>query len=532
MRSIFLAAACATALLAGSGAAYAQSKPLAFCSEGSPENFGPMTATSGTSNTAAATPIYNRLIEFDRGSTDLVPGLAESYDISPDGMVYTLKLRKGVKFHTTSYFKPTRDFNADDVLFTINRQFDKSHPYNPVNGGKYEYFNSLGMGDALSKVEKVDDHTIRLTIKEPLSPFATNLAMDFMSIYSAEYADKLMAAKTPEKIDLEPIGTGAFQFVAYQKDAVIRYRANADYWKPKTPVTDLIFAITPDAAVRFAKLKANECQVMALPAPADIAAMKADANLFLAEREGLNVGYLAYNVEKKPLDDVRVRKALNMAVNKGAIIQAIYLGAGKAAKNPMPPTIWGYNDAVQDDPYDPAAAKKLLADAGFANGFETDIWAMPVSRPYNPGARRMAEMIQADWEKIGVKAKIVTFDWGEYLKRGRAGEHQTYLLGWTGDTGDPDNFLFELLGCAAAKAGGNRARWCNQDFEALVQKARKTGVKAERTALYEQAQVIFKKEAPWLTVAHSVAYVPMRKGVEGFKMDPLGRYDFYGVTVK
>jgi dipeptide transport system substrate-binding protein len=223
------------------------------------------------------------------------------------------------------------------------------------------------------------------------------------------------------------------------------------------------------------------------------------------EQPGLNVGYLAYNTTKKPFDDVRVRKAINMAINKKAIIDAVYLTTGVAAKNPIPPTQWSYNDAIKDDPYDPAASKKLLADAGYPNGFATDLWAMPVQRPYNPNARRIAELIQADLAKVGVTAEIKSFEWGEYRKRMQAGEHQMGMLGWTGDNGDPDNFLATLLGCEAAKTGGsNVAKFCYQPYEDLVQRAKTISGQPQRTELYKQAQVIFKEQAPWFTIAHAV----------------------------
>ena len=185
-----------------------------------------------------------------------------------------------------------------------------------------------------------------------------------------------------------------------------------------------MFSITPDASVRWAKLQKGECHVMPYPNPADLDAIRKDPNVQVLEQPGLNVGYLAYNTTKKPFDDVRVRKAINMAINKKAIIDAVYLTTGVAAKNPIPPTQWSYNDAIKDDPYDPAAAKKLLAEAGYPNGFTTDLWAMPVQRPYNPNARRIAELMQADLAKVGVTAEIKSYEWGEYRKRMQAGEHQ------------------------------------------------------------------------------------------------------------
>jgi dipeptide transport system substrate-binding protein len=258
--------------------------------------------------------------------------------------------------------------------------------------------------------------------------------------------------------------------------------------------------------------------------------MRQNPDIELLEQEGLNVGYLAFNTQKPPFDNVRVRQALNMAINKDAIIEAVFQGAGTVAKNPIPPTIWSYNENVQDYPYDPDQAKQILEEEGVGD-LKTNIWAMPVQRPYNPNARRMAELIQADWREVGVDAEIVSFEWGEYLKRSLAGEHQTILLGWTGDNGDPDNFLYVLLSCDAAKDGANRARWCYKPFDDLLIQAKRTADKTERTRLYEEAQVVFKEQAPWVTIAHSIVFKPIRKEVVGFKISPFGHHYFYGVDL-
>jgi len=512
-------------------AAGAQAKTLVYCSEGSPEGFTPAPYTSGTTFDASSRQLFNRLVEFGRGTTEIVPALAESWEVGNGGLEYTFHLRKGVKFHTTKDFTPSRDFNADDVLFSIGRQKDENHPYYKISGGQYEYFVGMDMANIIKSIDKVDDSTVRFVLSKPEAPFIANMAMDFASITSAEYADKMMAAGTPDQTDLTPVGTGPFQLVGYQKDSQIRYQAHPGYWAGKAPIDRLIFSITPDPSVRYQKLKANECQVMPYPNPADVEAMSKDPDINLMQQEGLNVGYLAFNTEKAPFTDKRVRQALNMAINKQAIIDVVFQGAGKAAKNPIPPTIWSYNDAVQDYPYDPEKAKAMLAEAG-VSGLKTNIWAMPVQRPYNPNARRMAELIQADWAKVGVEAEIVSFEWGEYLKRSKLGEHDTVLLGWTGDNGDPDNFLYVLLGCEAAKDSANRARWCHKPFDDLLLAAKATADVAERTKLYEQAQVIFKEEAPWVTIAHSVVFKPVRKEVVDFRIDPFGGHVFYGVDLK
>ncbi|HDR0713631.1 TPA: ABC transporter substrate-binding protein, partial [Pasteurella multocida] len=436
------------------------------------------------------------------------------------------------KFHSNKDFKPTRDFNADDVVFSFNRQLDPNHPYHKVSGGSYEYFIGMDMQNIIDKVEKVDDYTVKISLKVPNAPFLANLAMDFASIYSAQYADAMAKAKTPEKLDSAPIGTGPFEFVSYQKDSAVRYKAFENYWQGKAKIDRLVFSITPDASVRYAKLQKGECHAAPYPNPADIAKLKADSNITLLTKPGLNVGYLNFNVQKAPFDNVKVRQALNYAVNKDAIIESVYQGAGQVAKNPIPPTMWSYNDEVKDYAYDPEKAKALLKEAGFENGFETDLWAMPVSRPYNPNARRMAELVQADWEKVGVKAKIVSYEWGEYLKRMRAGDHQTGMMGWTGDNGDPDNFLNTLLSCAAVESGSNYANFCHKEFNDLVTKAAQVTDPAERTALYQQAQLVFKEQAPWITIAHSTTYFPVRKEVKGYVIDPFGLHNFYAVELE
>ena len=533
------AAAVAAAAVLSAGAAHAATTFI-YCSEGSPEGFNPQLYTAGTTFDASSRNVMNRLVEFERGTTNIVPALAESWDVSDDGLVYTFHLRPGVKFHTTKNFTPSREFNADDVIYSFMRQLDPNHPDHKLSGGTYEYFNSMGMPDLIESIEKVDDMTVRFTLNKPEAPFIANMGMDFASILSAEYAEQMRAAGTPEKIDQEPVATGPFQLVDYQKDAVIRYKAHPDYWAGKADIDNLIFSITPDAAVAYAKLEAGECHLMPYPNPADLENMQADPNIQVMSQEGLNVGYWAFNTdpespafkgEDHPFGDVRVRQAMNHAINKDAIIEGIYLGAGKKAKNPIPPTIWSYNEDVEDYEYDPQLAKELLAAAGYPDGFETEIWAMPVKRPYNPNARRMAEMIQADLRKIGVDADIVTYEWGEYLKRSKQGEHETVLLGWTGDNGDPDNFLYVLLGCEAAKDSANRARWCYEPFNELLLEAKRTADRDERTRLYEEAQVIFKEQAPWATIAHSVVYKPMRNEVQNFKIDPFGGHIFYGVDL-
>jgi len=510
----------------------AEAKTLVFCSEGNPEALNPQIVTT-TTGLNAARPMFNQLVEFVPGSTKIRPALAESWEISADGTEYIFHLRPGVKFHTTGTFTPTRDFNADDVLFSLNRQWKEDHPFHNVSNAEYAYFKDMGMPELLKSLEKIDDMTVRIRLSRPEAPFLADIAMPFNTILSAEYAQTLLEAGTPELLDKEPVGTGPFVFDGFEPGVAVRYQVFADYWEGRQPIDTLVFSITPNPVVRLTKLKAGECHVMAFPNPSDTQRIADDPALTLLKQEGFNVGYLALNTQKPPFDDVRVRRAVSMAIDKQAIIEGAYDGAGVVAKNPIPPTLWSYNDAVEDYPYDPGEAQILLAEAGYPTGFETDLWYMPVSRPYSPDAKRIAEMIQADLGRIGIRANLVTKDWSAYRDALQNGEHQMGLYGWTGDNGDPDNFMHVLLGCTAARMGGNNvARWCDDEYDALVIRAKLSSDQAVREKLYGQAQEIFKAEAPWVPIAHSIVFMATRNEVEGFRMDPLGRHPFDHVDLK
>jgi dipeptide transport system substrate-binding protein len=523
----------AASALALAAAAPASAKIFVYCSEASPEGFDPAPYTAGTTFDASAHPVYNRLVQFKSGTTEIEPGLAESWDVSDNGLEYTFHLREGVKWHSNDIFTPSRDFNADDVIFSFERQAAADHPWHDyLPGITYEYYSAMEMPDLIKEIVKVDDKTVKFVLNRPEAPFLANVAMPFASITSQEYADTL--AETGNEADFNnlPIGTGPFRFVAYQKDAVIRYEKNEEYWGEAPKIDDLVFAITPEASVRLQKLIAGECHLMPYPAPADLDSIRGNDDLKLDQQPGLNVAYLAFNTTVAPFDNVEVRRAISMAINKQAIIDAVFQGAGQVAKNPIPPTMWSYNEAVEDYPHDPDAARAKLEEAGVSD-LSVQIWAMPVQRPYMPNARRTAELMQSDLSQIGVGVEIVSYEWGEYLAKSTEVDREgAVILGWTGDNGDPDNFMGVLLSCAATGDGGaNRAQWCNEDFSGLITEAKTTPDQAERTRLYEEAQVIFKDQAPWVTIAHSTQYVPMRADVTGFTMSPLGAFTFETVDI-
>ncbi|EPQ9956131.1 ABC transporter substrate-binding protein [Enterobacter hormaechei] len=511
-----------SALLPASAAWAANKDTIIYCSEASPESFNPQIASSGPSFVASSQTLYNRLINFDPVKNTPVPSLAESWTISPDGKTYTFTLRKGVKFNSNKYFKPTRDFNADDVIFSVMRQKDPKHPYHNVSQGNYEYFNDVGLDKLIQDVKKIDDYHVQFTLSEPNAAFLADWGMDFASILSAEYADAMLKKGTPENVDTWPIGTGPYVLQQYKVDSLIRYVANPNYWDGEVPTKHLIFSITPNVETRLAKLQTNECQIIPAPSPVQFEAIKKNKDLTLHSVDALNVGYLAFNTEKKPFDNVLVRQALNYATDKKAIVNAVFMGSGTVAKSPIPPNMLGFNNDLKDYGYDPEKAKALLKQAGLEKGAEVTLWSMPVQRPYNPNSRRIAEMIQADWAKVGVKAKIVSYEWGEYLSGMRKGEHDSALFGWMSDNGDPDNFADVLLGCNSIKTGSNAARWCDKGYDELVQKAKLTSNPDERAKLYGQAQEIFYQQAPWIALANGKTFYATRSNVTGYSVSLMG----------
>jgi len=521
----------AASLLACMPAAHAAST-LVYCSEASPAGFDPSQYTSGTDFDASAETVFNRLTQFKRGGTEVEPGLATRWEVSNDGLTYTFHLREGVKFHTTDFFKPTRDFNADDVLFTFNRLLDAETLFRKAYPSESPYFTDMGLNTTIKSVDKLDEHTVRFSLNNVDAAFVQNLAMSFASVQSAEYAGQLLKDGKAEDINQKPVGTGPFVFKRYQKDSQIRYVANKQYWKPEDVKLDnLVFAITPDAASRLQKLKAGECQVSGYPRPADIEVMKQDPNLRVLQQAGFNLGFLAYNVTHPPLDQLKVRQALDMAIDKQAIIKAVYQGAGQLAQNALPPAQWSYDPSVKDAPYDPVKAKALLKEAGVAPGTTLNLWAMTVQRASNPNARMSAQMIQQDWAKVGINANIVSYEWGEYIKRAKNGEHDAMIYGWTGDNGDPDNWLGVLYSCAAVK-GSNYAKWCNPAYDKLVQQAKVSNDREQRIKWYQQAQKILKEQVPITPIANSTVFQPLRKEVKDFKISPFGLTPFYGVSLE
>jgi peptide/nickel transport system substrate-binding protein len=443
--------------------------------------------------------IYESLLEYRRDSTAVVPGLAEHWQPSADGLTWKLALRRNVKFHDGT------PFNAEAVVFNFERWMLESHPYHK---GVFEYWKSMfgGFPGFVKSVKASDDATVEFVLEKPMAPFLANLAMPMFGI-----ASPTALKKYGDDYFKNPVGTGPFRFKEWRKDDRIVLERNPDYWDEKALLDRVIFRSIVDNSARLLELQAGSIDLMEFLSPDDLPTVKNDANLQLILRPSMNVGYLWWNVEKEPYGKLEVRRAIGHAINKRAIVDKLFGGIGIPAKNMLPPSLWGYNDAVVDYEYDVAKAREYLAKAALPNGFKTKLWAMPNPRPYMPQPTKIAEAIQADLKAVGIEAEIVTMDWATYLAKTRDGEQEMYMLGWTGDNGDPDNFLYWFFGQKET-----RSRYINAKAAELTAKAQAIFEQEERARLYREAQVVLKEDAANVPIAHTTPPLAAKKLVKGY----------------
>jgi ABC-type transport system substrate-binding protein len=506
-------------------AAASGAKPLVYCADASPEGFDPgLWDSSSTFNLTSQ--IFQTLVGLERGGTALVPRLATSWEVSKDARSFSFTLRRGVKFHTTPYFTPSRSLNADDVLFTFGRFIDPAHAFNKAFPATFVQPQSLGLASLIAGIDRLADDRVRFRLHKPNVTFLALLTNAFAGIQSAEYGAKLLAEGRASTINNQPVGTGPYRFKSYKKDDVVRLRAHPDYWRGAPRTEALVYAISREPNVRVQKLARGECHVAAAIRDVDISALTGHPQVHILKTQATNISYLSFHMKREPTSKREVREALDIAIDRDALFKVLFpRGDALQAVSAFPPAVPGFNKALRNE-FDPARAKQLLAQAGYPRGIEIDLWALPISRPTNPNGQLMAQMIQADWAKIGVKARIVTYEWGEYLKRANKGEHHVYMSGWSSDIPDAEDFLTPNLTCAASRGG---IKFCNAEFDTLVEAARGETDAARRMAMYQQAQAIFKRERPWITMAHSAVYIPLRRDVKGFVMAPNGSVDFEGV---
>jgi len=455
----------------------------------------------------------------------IVPSLASAWHLSHDGLTYTFVLREDVNFHSSNTFSPSRHFNADDVLFSFNRIIDKQHPFHKISKTGYPFFQSISFDTLVASIERVSDNKIAFHLKTPDASFLSNLATGFAVILSAEYGQHLINLDQQQDIDRLPIGTGPFCMIKYVKNEYIRYHRNDAYWRALPNAELLVFDITPKSTSRLTKLITGDCNVSALPKADELSVVQAHKELEIDSQPGFNVAFWAFNTQKSPFDDINVRTALALAVDRENILRVVYQKNAVSASGMLPPMSWAYTENLTPIEFNPEKSKTLLADAGVEN-LNLDIWVMPVARIYNPNAEKTAELIRADLVNIGVNVNIISYDWSVFNQKLSEHNYDSVLIGWNANNSDPDNFFTPILSCAAVESNSNHARWCHPKLDSILKAAKLTTDIKKRTELYQQAEAVVAKELPVLPFAHATRLAFKRKDSMASQLMPFGGINF------
>lgn len=488
---------------------------LVFARGGDSESLDPGSTTDGESSRVTK-QVLEGLLTFEKDSFELKPALAHDWEVSDDGLKYTFYLEEGVTFHDGS------DFNAEAVKTNFERWADPTHEYAFTDDGYvYSMYGTMfggfsgDPGHVIEEINVVNDHEIEFVLNQPLGFFLQNLGMSYFAITSPAALEEF-----GPNINENPVGTGPFKFVSWTKDNSIILDKFEDYRVEGLPKLDrVIFEVIPDNAARLIALRSGEIDIMDGLNPDDAAGVEAEDGLELLTRSENNFGYVGFNTQKEPFDQVEVRQAVNYAIDKQAIADALYAGYATTAKNPLPPGYLGYNDEVEAYGYDPDKARELLAEAGFEDGLEIELWTMPVARPYMPDPETVSQIVQNNLADVGITANIVREEWAPYLEKTLQGEHQLFILGWSGTNGDPDYFLSSLLH-GSNVGSSNRSFYQNDEVDQLLDSAKRAIDQDERANLYAQAQVLISQDSPMVTLVHSTPVMATTSNVKNYVPHP------------
>lgn len=511
-----------------------------FGAQGEPVCLDPTVITDGISG-RVTNQIFEGLVKFDKDTTIPVPALAEKWTTSDDGKVWTFTLHQGVKFHDGT------DFDADAVVKNFDYWKNTSNPVHAAQvaaGQVFEYYEAQfgGFDDdsIITDVKALDPHTVQITLKEPQGPFLNNLAMFVFVFWSPTALEKAGA-------DLchNPVGTGPYKFVEWKANEQVTLTAFEDYWdKPNAAkMKNVVVRNIPNNSSRLLALSAGEINGMEGMEPRDVAAIKANPNFNLILRPANTTGYVAFNYKVEEFQNPKVRQAFAQAINKEPIVNAFYGGTGMPANQFQPPALWGANKNIVDWAYSPDEAKKLLAEAGFPNGISEitfdgkkvplEFWYMPVSRPYYPNPKDIATAIAADWAKVGINVTLQTVDWATYLDKRSNGQLPLYMLGWTGDNGDPDNFVCYFFCMDAQNTPIAREGFVDdKEVSDLLKEAATLTTQEERAPLYQKAEQLIHDRILRIFVAYNQPPLAFMANVEGYIANPTSTEFFNTVVVK
>ena len=518
---------------------------LIYCTHASGFSFNPQTSDAGTSMNVVTEQIYNKLFEISNTAIP-TPILAQSYSISPDGKIITIYLRKGIKFHHTDWFKPTRDFNADDVVFSLNRVLgyetylptleqsavDYKNPqyrifHEQAKKVRFPYFESIKLNQKIESVKALNPHTVQITLFKPDASILSHLASQYAIIFSQEYAVQLNADDNLVQLDLLPVGTGPYKVKNYFRNQYVRLEKNEDYWKKDAKIKNIIIDLSTDRTGRLVKFFNGECQIASYPEVSQLGLLKEnDKRYYVKSAEGMNLAYLAFNFQNAVIQDEQVRRAIAQAINRQRIIKTIYHNTATVANNIIPNISWASSVNTPDFAYDfnPIEAKKVLQD----KQLHLNMWVLNEEQVYNPAPLKTAELIKEDLNNVGVNVTIRsvtrTFLIDQLNKKSE--NYDMILTGWLAGNLDPDSFMRPILSCNSASEMTNLSNWCDEDFDQLMDKALDSPNLWERAHVYNQAQELILSKLPIIPLANMKRVLVVNSRVRHIEMNPFGSLNF------
>lgn len=455
-----------------------------------------------------ATQVYEGLVAFKDGTVEVEPALARSWSVSEDGLTWTFDLHEG------AVFSDGAPVDAEAVVTSIERQIYPDHKFHVP--GKMRYAKTL-FGDPMTSITalvisvRAESATqVVFTLARPYQPFLKNLAMTPAAIVSPRALETYGS-----DLNTTMVGSGPFMLRQYSQDQSVVLVRNAGYWGDRPPLEEIRFRILRDANVRLNSLRRGESDIISGIPPTALEMLEGDANVAVIAEPSMNLGYIALNNTRAPLDNKLVRQALNYAVDKEYIADTLFLGTSVVAEGVLPPGMLGYKAGRKSYPHDPEKAKALLAEAGFADGLTLTMAAHDRPRVYNLQGIKLAERLQQDLAQAGVTLKIDQMEFPTFLSRQKSGDYETGMSGWVTDNGDPDNFLYELCG-----RDENDTRYVNAEATALMLRAAGLQDEAERARLYEQAEDLVIEDPPFIFLNHGKQVLAARKRVKNFVPSP------------
>jgi peptide/nickel transport system substrate-binding protein len=501
----------------GSGGAD-RGAPLVMARVKDATTLDPSHATDGISLTTSQ-EIMEGLVAFRPGSFDVVPALATTFAANAAGTTWTFTLRPNARFADGT------PVDAAAVKFNFDRW---RLPTDPNRGSfAYAYYADMfgGFPGVIRNVRVLGPAKVAIELTHPFGPFLRDLAMPPFAIGSPT------AIKADAKaFELKPVGSGPYQVSEWVRDDHITLSANPSYSgpQPKPVYPTVVIRDIPDQATSVLSLEKGDISMLTEPRADDATALAKQAGIAIVNQPSDNLAYLALNVEKKPFDQLLVRQAIAYAVDAAAIARGLYAPGTIVAANWTPPGMLGENPALKPYVRDVARAKALLRQAGFPNGFATDIYYPTAPRPYMPEPQRLAETLQAQLKDVGISVTLQPFEFGVFLSKVSNGEHQMCLIGWNGDNGDPDDFLYPLLDQDSAHKGTalNYSFWRDPQFHALMIAGQRTVDEAKRRQIYQQANALVHDRVPAVMLVHTVVPIALRTTIAGFVPSPDYSYHF------